>query len=62
MIHREKFDTGMLGVVAAVFGVFLSVVGIVLAIDGVLFDLARWSAVGVGLIVCGSILYILPAF
>lgn len=59
MAHREKLDTEMLGVVAAVLGAFLSIAGIALLIDGLLFELTERFAVGFVLTVVGSILYIL---
>jgi hypothetical protein len=59
MARREKLDTEMLGVVAAVLGAFLSITGIALAIDGLLFDLTDRFATGCVLIVCGTLLYVL---
>jgi Protein of unknown function (DUF2964) len=59
MARREKLDTEMLGVVAAVVGTFLSIFGIAVAIDGLLFDLTDRLAAGLVLTVCGSMLYIL---
>jgi hypothetical protein len=59
MARREKLDTDMLAVVAAVLGAFLSIAGIALLIDGLLFELTERFAAGFVLTIFGSILYIL---